>query len=86
MMFADNWSTEGCGTVFAKGHATTDAEDPALPQDIQVLDLVGDTYAMVVPLIPGLAARSQAGEEYASDGRLFAMFCVGWGQHNNLQK
>ena len=87
MMFAENWCTEACFAVFDKGHTTTDAEDPSLPQDIQVLDLVGDAYALVTPLIPGLAARSQAGQDYACDGRLFSMLCgVWWAQHNNLQK
>ena len=75
-MFAQTWSTEGCHEVFQKGYTLTDDENSKLPQDIQVLDLVADAYGMVVQLVPAIAPRAQAGEEYASDGRLFSMFVL----------
>ena len=86
-MFGQTWSTEGCHVLFQKGYSLTSVDDAKLPQDIQVLDLVADSYSMIVQLVPAIAARAQAGEEYAFDGRLFSMlFCVWWTSHNKLQK
>ena len=77
LMFEQSWCTDGALLLHEKGYTATDHEDAKLPADIQVFDIVGDSYVMILQLLPFMAPIVQAGEEYAADGKLFSMlFCL----------